>query len=165
MSHRRRPVTRHRSGGRGQAAGPHVAAGRCEQQRPSTEPQVEAASRGQHGQATVELALVLPLVALLLLALVQVAVVARDQVLVAHAAREAVRAAAVDPDVHAARRAAEQAGPLATDRLAVEVSGRDGVGSRVRVVVTYSVPTRLPLVGRALGDVRLTASATMRVER
>jgi len=108
---------------------------------------------------------VLPLVALLLLALVQVAVVARDQVLVAHAAREAVRAAAVDPDVDAARRAAEQAGPLASERLSVEVTGRDGVGSRVRVVVRYTVPTRLPFVGRALDDVTLTASATMRVER
>ena len=120
---------------------------------------------GERGQATVELALLLPLVALLLLAVVQVAVVARDQVLVAHAAREAVRAAAVDPDVDAARRAAEQAGPLAADRLGVEVTGRDGVGSRVRVVVSYTVPTRLPLVGRALHDVTLTASATMRVER
>jgi hypothetical protein len=96
---------------------------------------------------------------------VQVTVVARDQVLVAHAAREAVRAAAVDPDVDAARRAAEQAGPLAADRLGVEVTGRDGVGSRVRVVVSYTIPTRLPLGGRALDDVTLSASATMRVER
>ena len=112
-----------------------------------------------------ELALLLPLVALLLLALVQAAVVARDQVLVAHAAREAVRAAAVDSDVDAARRAAEQAGPLAADHLEVAVTGRDGVGSRVRVVVRYTVPTRLPLVGRALDRVTLRSSATMRVER
>lgn len=102
---------------------------------------------------------------MLLLALVQAAVVARDQILVAHAAREAVRAAAVDDDVDAARRAAEQAGPLAADRLEVEVTGRDGVGSRVRVVVRYTLPTRLPIVGRALDDVTLTATATMRVER
>lgn len=117
------------------------------------------------GQATVELALLLPLVALLLLVLVQAAVVARDQVLVVHAAREAVRVAAVDDDVAAARRAAEEAGPLAPDRLDVTLTGRAGVGSRVRAVVTYSVPTRLPLVGRALGDVTLIAAATMRVER
>ena len=117
------------------------------------------------GQATVELALVLPLVALLLLGLVQVAVVARDQVLVAHAAREAARAAAVDDDVDAVRRAAERAGPLAADRLEVEVSGREGAGSRVRVVVRYTVPLRLPLVpGRGL-EADLTADATMRVER
>jgi membrane-bound ClpP family serine protease len=111
------------------------------------------------------LALLLPLVALLLLALVQVAVLARDQILVAHAAREAVRSVAVDPDVDAARRAAEQAGPLDADRLAVEVSGRGGVGTRAQVVVRYTRPTRLPLVGRVLDDVTLTASATMRVER
>lgn len=107
----------------------------------------------------------LPLVATLLLALVQAAVVARDQVLVAHAAREAARVAAVDEDVESARLAAEQAGPLATDRLDVEVTGRGEAGSRVRVVVRYTLPTRLPLIGRALDDVTLTASATMRVER
>ena len=56
---------------------------------------------GDEGQAAVELALVLPLVALLLLALVQVGLVVRDQILVIHAAREAAREAAVDagPDV------------------------------------------------------------------
>jgi Flp pilus assembly protein TadG len=120
---------------------------------------------GERGQATVELALVLPIVALLLLALVQVAVVARDQVLVAHAAREAARAAAVDDDADAARRAAERAGPLAADRLAVAVSGRDDVGSRVRVVVRYRVPLRLPLIGQAVRDLELRSEATMRVER
>ena len=117
------------------------------------------------GQATVELALLLPLVVALLLMLVQAAVVARDQVLVAHAAREAARVAAVDDDPGAARSAAEQAGPLAADRLAVDVGERGGAGSRVRVVVRYTLPVRLPLVGRALDDVTLSASATMRVER
>jgi Flp pilus assembly protein TadG len=122
-------------------------------------------SGDERGQATVELALVLPLVVVLLLALVQAAVVARDQILVTHAAREAARAVAVDDDVDAARRAAEQAGPLAAERLDVTVTGRDGVGSRVRVVVRYTLPTRVPLVGRVLDEVTLEASATMRVER
>ena len=72
---------------------------------------------------------------------------------------------AVDDDVDAARRAAERAGPLAADRLEVEVSGRDGVGSRVRVVVRYRVPLRLPLIGGSVGDVELSSQATMRVER
>ena len=45
-------------------------------------------------QATVELALVLPVVATLLLAVVQVGLVVRDQIRVTHAAREAARAAA-----------------------------------------------------------------------
>jgi TadE-like protein len=117
------------------------------------------------GQATVELALVLPLVAVLLLGLVQVAIVARDQVLVAHAAREAARAAAVDGDPDVAKGAAERAGPLAADRLTVAVSGRDGVGSRVRVVVGYREPLRLPLIGEVVRGLELRSEATMRVER
>jgi Flp pilus assembly protein TadG len=124
-----------------------------------------AGQRAEAGQATVELALVLPLVVVILLALVQAAVVARDQIVVTHAAREAARAAAVDDDSAAARRAAEQAGPLDAERLDVDITGRDGVGSRVRVVVRYRPPTRLPVVGSVLGDVTLAATATMRVER
>jgi TadE-like protein len=117
------------------------------------------------GQATAELALVMPLVAGLLLAIIQAGVLARDQLLVTHAAREAVRAAAVDDDPAAARRAAEQAGPLAADRLDTEVVERGEVGGRVKVVVRYHAPTRIPLVGALAGDVVLDASATMRVER
>jgi hypothetical protein len=113
----------------------------------------------------VELALVLPLVAGLLLAIVQAGVLARDQILVTHAAREAVRAAAVDDDPAAVRRAAEQAGPLVIDRLDVEVVERGEVGGRVRVVVRYEAPTGVPLVGPLVSDVTLDAAATMRVER
>ena len=61
--------------------------------------------RREGGQATVEVALLLPLLATMLLAVVQVGLVVRDQVLVTHAAREAARAAAVDPTEDAAREA------------------------------------------------------------
>lgn len=121
--------------------------------------------RRDDGQATVELALMLPLVALVLLALVQAVVVARDQLLVVHAAREAAREAAVDADPAAAARAAQRAGPLDPARLAVDLHGRDGPGSAVRAVVRYQPPNRLPLVGRLLGDLTLRGEATMRVER
>jgi hypothetical protein len=123
------------------------------------------ASGNDGGQATVELALVLPLVVGLLLAIIQAGVLARDQILVTHAAREAVRAAAVDDDPAAARRAAEQAGPLAADRLDTDVVERGEAGGRVRVVVRYRAPTRIPLVGAFVDDVVLDAAATMRVER
>ncbi|MGH9289631.1 MAG: TadE family protein [Acidimicrobiales bacterium] len=128
-------------------------------------PERWTAPRNDGGQAAVELALVLPLVAGLLLAIMQAGVLARDQILVTHATREAVRAAAVDDDPAAARRAAEQAGPLAVDRLDAEVVERGQVGGRVRVVVRYRAPTRVPLVGAFIGDVLLDAAATMRVER
>jgi hypothetical protein len=119
----------------------------------------------ERGQATVELALVLPLVAVLMLAIVQAAVVARDQILVTHAAREAARAAAVDDDPEVAERAAQRAGPLVPERLDVEVGERGGVGESVRVVVRYRSPTRLPLVGAVVDDLVLDAAVTMRVER
>jgi hypothetical protein len=119
----------------------------------------------ERGQATVELALVLPLVAVLMLAIVQAAVVARDQILVTHAAREAARAAAVDDDPEVAERAAQRAAPLVPERLDVEVGERGGVGESVRVVVRYRSPTRLPLVGAVVDDLVLDAAVTMRVER
>jgi TadE-like protein len=117
------------------------------------------------GQATVELALMLPLVAMLTIAIIQVALVARDQNLVTHAAREAARAAAVDPDPDAAVRAAQRAGPLDPSRMQVRVRGRDGVGSRVSVTVWYTTRAGVPGLGATLGDVVLDATATMRVER
>jgi Flp pilus assembly protein TadG len=122
-------------------------------------------TRGDEGQAAVELALVVPLVALVLLAVVQVGLVVRDQVLVVHAAREAAREAAVEPAPDASRRAALDGSGLEADRLSVDVTGRGGAGTRVRVQVRYRAPTRVPLVGAALDDVELEATASMRVER
>lgn len=121
--------------------------------------------RGDGGQASVELALVLPLVVMLLLAVVQLGLLVRDQILVVHAAREAAREAAVDPDPGAARRAALASSTLAESRLTVSATGRGAVGSRVRVEVAYRAPTAVPLLGSALGDLTLRASTTMRVER
>lgn len=121
-------------------------------------------SRRDRGQSSVEVALLLPFVAVLLLGVVQVGLVVRDQVLVVHAAREAARAAAVDPAESAARDAAEAATALSPARLDVAVVGRGDVGSRVSVTVTYASPTVVPVVGRLLGDVTVSARATMRVE-
>ncbi len=126
-----------------------------------------SASRGgdpEAGQATVELALALPVVVLVLLLVLQVGLVVRDQVLVVHAAREAARAVAVDARPGAASGAAATAGPLDPARLSVSVQGRDGLGSRVHVTVTYRAPTDVPLVGPLVGDVDLHADVTMRVE-
>ncbi len=122
------------------------------------------ARRRQEGQSTVELALLLPVVVLLLLAVLQVGLLGRDVLLVAHAAREAARASAVEADPGAARRAALAASGLTDERLDVRVRGRDGPGSRVEVVVTYRSPTTVPLVGRFLGDRTLRSAVTMRVE-
>lgn len=128
-------------------------------------PRYRRAHRGDGGQAAVELALVLPLVALLLLAVVQVALVVRDQVLVVHAAREAARAAAVEPDPKAARRAALAGAPLAAHRLRVESSGHREVGRQVHVRLSYRSPTNAPIVGSLIPDIVVGAEASMRREQ
>lgn len=122
-------------------------------------------ARGDGGQASVELALVLPLVMLLLLGIVQLGLLVRDQILVVHAAREAAREAAVDPAPDAPRQAAAASSTLDGSRLTVTTSGRGAAGSRVRVEVAYKASTSVPLIGSAMGDLTLRASATMRVER
>ena len=120
--------------------------------------------RGQEGQATVELALALPLLVLLALLLLQVGLVVRDQVLVTHAAREAARQAAVDPDKARVRDAARQSANFDDHALTVSMDGRGQPGSKVRVTVTYKSPTNVPIIGAMIDDVTLRATATMRVE-
>ncbi len=117
--------------------------------------------RDQAGQATVEFVLVLPLVLILMLGLVQVAVVVRAQVLVQHAAREAARAAAVDPDPGAA----VAAGNRVLSGVQVAVGPRPPIGGAVRVVVSYQAVTDVPIIGPLLPDLVLRSDATMRAER
>ncbi len=122
-------------------------------------------AREDGGQASVELALVLPLVMILLLAVAQLGLLVRDQILIVHAAREGARQAAVDPSADAPRKAAVASSSLNDSRLTVTTTGRGGPGSRVRVEVAYRTSSVMPLVGAAVGHLTLRASATMRVER
>jgi len=123
------------------------------------------AGRGDRGQSTVEFAMILPLVALVLLLLVQAGLVVRDQLLVSHAAREAARAAAVSENdrAGAALEAARQSGPLERDRLSGTVATGGG-GTAVRVVITYRSPTELAVIGPLVPDITLSSSVVMRVE-
>ncbi len=122
------------------------------------------AGEGERGQATVELALVVPVIVVLALVVAQAAVIARTRVLVAHAAREAARAAAVDPSGGSARAAAVGAADLEPGRLGVALAGGRTEGDSLRVTVTYSAPTAVPMVGALVGDVSLTEQVTVRVE-
>lgn len=106
----------------------------------------------------------LPLVLTLLLGVVQVGLVVRDQVLTIHAAREGARAAAVDRRPGAARTAALAGTGLAADATQVTIVNRGEPGSRVRVEVRHRSPTDVPLVGALIGDVEVRAVAVMRVE-
>ena len=123
-----------------------------------TEPDV------QRGQATVEFVLVLPVMIALVLIVVQIGIVTRDRVLLAHTAREAARAAAVDPSPATASAAAEAATGLTADRLTVELGTGRATGDRLTVRVRYTSPTDVPLIGLALPDVMLETEVTVRVE-
>jgi Flp pilus assembly protein TadG len=116
---------------------------------------------GARGQATVEFAFVLPFLILGLMAIVQTGLVVRDQLGVVHAAREAARAASVDPDPSRAVRAARRTLPGAD----VHVGTRPAVGGEITVDVSYTSITDLPLVGVRCRDPELHASAPMRVEK
>lgn len=119
-------------------------------------------NRGQRGQATVELALLLPVLALLLLLAVQVALVARDRVVAVHTVRVAARAAIVDPDEAAVRDAVRaQGGPV--DRVRVEVTDDPHHDDLVAVTVRMR-PVTVPIVGRVLGHTVLTERLSVLVE-
>ena len=91
---------------------------------------------GERGQAAGELALVLPLLVLLLLAIAQVTLVARDQILVVHAARAGAREAAVSETPAqapaAARRAVLEAGGLKSERTMTDMTRVGGSDTRHR---------------------------------
>lgn len=130
-----------RSGARGDAAGPGPG--------------------GSRGQATVELAVLLPVIAVVALAVVQVGLVVHARVMVTHAAREGVRVAAVGGSDADVAQAVMIAGGLSPSRVVVEV---ERSGGRAVVRVVYLAETEVPLVGSFVDAVRLTASATMRLE-
>lgn len=122
--------------------------------------------RDQRGSAVVEFALTLPLLLLVAVALVQVAVVGRDRLVLEHAARAGARVAAVDPSDDAVRSAAlDAATGLEAAGVGVSVRRSEGLGQPVLVRVEYDVPVALPLAGWLLPSaVHLAAEVAMRQE-
>ncbi len=120
---------------------------------------------GDEGQATVELALVLPFVVVLLLAVVQVGLIVRAQLRVEHAAHEGARAAAVAEDPIAAGRRVALAAVDDPERAEVIVTSEQvGGGAAVRVSVTLRLTGTLPLIGSVVDGRTVQASAALRVE-
>lgn len=112
------------------------------------------AAAPERGQATVELAVALPVLAVALLLVVQVGLVIRAHVLVVHAAREAARAAAVGEEL-------PPPDGLDPARTTVALAA---AGGRVSATVTYLLRTDVPMVGTLVPDLEVRGAATMRVE-
>ena len=102
--------------------------------------------RGERGQATVEFALIIPLVLVVGMALVQVALVAYAQLSVIHIARETARAVAADPTADIGH-LMHETGPLGSEGLIIDINFEiSPVLDRDFVVVTVSYET--PSVSR-----------------
>jgi len=119
-------------------------------------------SSRERGQSTVELAVIIPIVVLLILLSIQVAVVLRDRVLVVHAARAAGRAVIVDPQVSAAAQALQQQGPPISSAT-VTLSGGTSGGSLATVTVRMRA-TRVPIVGRVVASTVLQERLVVMIE-
>jgi TadE-like protein len=119
-------------------------------------------SKNDAGQATVEVALAVPLLVIIMLFGVQIALVVRDQIATIAAAREAVRAVVVaDGKVGAADAAVSKTVALMPSRRSVRVRVNSGLAT---ATVTYRSPTDLPLVGIFIPDITVHATATMALE-
>lgn len=116
------------------------------------------------GQATVEVALILPVVLVIVLAVAQVAMVWRAQLLVTHAARDAARTGVVTGDPASIVASARGSTALDPARLRVEIVRRDRPGGLVTVELTWGPIDTVPVIGAVIGDRYVTATATMRVE-
>jgi Flp pilus assembly protein TadG len=117
----------------------------------------------QRGSAVVEFALVVPLVLILVLGVVEVAVVARSEIQLVHAAREGARQSAASPDTSLAVKAVRRALGPAGSRARVSVSRPTAIGDPTTVQVSLPHRVASPIVGGFPID--LHATATMRVER
>jgi hypothetical protein len=104
-------------------------------------------ARRERGSAVVEFALVLPILLMVTLAVVQVGLIARDQLMVVQASRARAREAAVSLDAPAVRSSVVDAAVgLDRDALDVEVSRAGSLGAPVTVTVRYAESIRVPLV-------------------
>ena len=122
--------------------------------------------RSDDGSVVVEFALLLPILFLVLLAAVQVGLIARDQLLLVQASRAGAREAAVTLDEQAVRDAAVAAAPGLDPALMQVGVVREGTqGAPVTVEVLLERPVAAPLAGWLFpATVRLRAEATMRQE-
>ncbi|MDQ3758191.1 MAG: pilus assembly protein [Actinomycetota bacterium] len=117
--------------------------------------------RPQQGQASVELALVLPLLIGLVVLLVEAGLVVKDYVLVAHAAREAARAAVVDARQAVAEEAARGQSGLDPARLRVELRRHRQL---VTAIVSYRHVLNVPFTPRKIREISMSVQVTGHVE-
>lgn len=114
-------------------------------------------------QATVEFALVLPVLFVCIWLGVEASLLLRDQVLVTNAAREAARSSAVGMGPDEAANAGRERTDFGGD-VTINITGGGGVGSTTVASARLNETGRLPLLGRLVPTLEVHASVAMRVE-
>jgi Flp pilus assembly protein TadG len=117
----------------------------------------------ERGTAVIEFALVLPLILVLLLGIVEVAVIARTEIQLVHAAREGAREAAASPDTERAAAAVRAALGDSARAARISVSRPSTVGKMTTVTVRFPYRVVAPIFGGF--TVTMSSRASMRVER
>jgi hypothetical protein len=121
-------------------------------------------TRGERGQATVELALSLPVAALILAALFEMGSLALEHVRLIHAAREGARAAVVDSSRDAALAAVGRAGVRGAEVEIIPEARHRVQGEPLTIELSTRYRGRVPLVGAAFERLVLRTRSTMRIE-
>jgi Flp pilus assembly protein TadG len=129
-------------------------------------PRWRGAAGVERGSATLEFAMILPLLLIVTLALVQVGLVVRDRLVLADAARAGAREAAVTDDAARIRDAVDRAAAaLDAGGIEIQVERSGGRGTPVTVRLGYPDPASIPAVAWLFpATIHLEASTTMRQE-
>lgn len=124
--------------------------------------------KSNRGQAIVELAILLPVLLLILMAILEFGRVFNAYMIITHASREGARAGSVGgSDIEIAEAIGDTTPTLDPTNMRITVStpsGRDR-GDPLTVTVEYDVDLIVPLIGNVVGDpVELDAATTIRIE-
>ena len=116
--------------------------------------------RNENGSSSIEFALILPVLVLLLLGIFQFGLAYNNYLAITHAAREGARMAAVGQFDQAA--VAAQAYPVSPVSVSVSYPNGDAHGETVEVIVRANITIDLPMFG--VQNIPLTSRARMRIE-
>lgn len=131
---------------------------------------IESMRRRDRGQATVELALILPILLLLLLGIAQFGLIFQAQLAIDSAARDGARLGAIGADDTAIKNRVAATSGFDATALTITVSPQAprASGDELTVSVGYNVRIIVPmfeqLLGGSGGTFAVSATAKMRVE-
>ncbi len=114
----------------------------------------------QNGSSSIEFALILPVLTLLLLGIFQFGLAYNNFLAITHAAREGARMAAVGQFDESTVRT--RAYPVSPTSVTVNYPNGDSHGEKVEVTVRYDIKIDLPMFG--VQNIPLVSRARMRIE-